>query len=238
MRSTLILAVALFSLPGAFGATLSCRQLQRAYFGDLMNEETYKCSKNNTDCKHRQLTQLRETVKYFTEENVSRKTFEELSETYEPYFSLVLVGETEFEVVNIDLGDNSFLLYFDAGETKPAGIAISDGTLDVDGEYCKGVEFEPVINAARMAALCKPITAKIKTALPESTFSEKICTNSAPVDPATQNRTDVRVNKFNAVRMELAVQRNLHDVRGGYFSCKLSMTRKRNSVSKLKCDIK
>lgn len=227
MKSIINLSVLLFS-GVSLGATLTCGQLAKAYQADLMNEAKYECNGSKA-CEARQLGQLRQTVKFFTDEDVAE--VESLREEYQTIFDTKIVGNRRFEVVDIDLGDNAFKLFFDAYTAIPSGIASSDGTLTVDGKYCDEViEFEPVINSSHRHALCRKIVPMIREKAAKTTLNHLMCTNDAPVDKKTGNTTSFDVEKFTAEHVWVRVSRNLHDVKGDYFICKARVSRKTNKV--------
>jgi len=239
MKSIISLSVFLFS-GASFAASLTCGQLVSAYKRDLMNEAPYEC-KGNKACEKRQLAQLRETVKYFTPDDYdSSKSLKDLTTEYQAYFKTILVGKIRLEEVNIDLGDNPFALFFYAGTADFSGVSSTDGTIEVNGEYCKeDFSFEPYVNASRRHAICREVVPLVREELPKTTFNHKVCTNEAEVDEATRNRTDFRVEKFTENHVWLNVSRNLHDQKGGYFSCKVRVSRTTNKVvaGTLACDI-
>jgi hypothetical protein len=227
-----ILALSLSA--SASAATLSCKQLVAAYKADQMNSEDFECS--DAACKARQLEQLRQTVKFHTEEDVSDRSWEELAE-YDAFFGKVHVGQVVLEYANIDLGDNSFLLYFEAGTSNYSGISTSDGTIDVDGEFCDDFAFEPIINLGRREALCRVIVPLVQTKLPQAKLDLHSCTTLDPVDSETGNKTNVYVRSFDRTQMELSVSRNMHDVGAGYFSCSAELNRLTDEVANVRCDI-
>lgn len=242
MKSVLSLSVMVFSA-ASFAATLSCEQLGKAYRADAMNEAKYECNGKKA-CESLQLAQLRKTVEYFVgddaEMDVSKATFAALKKEYQPIFSKKFVGDVAFDSVDIDLGGNPFEQFFDAGTTDFSGITSSDGSIEVDGQYCEeDFSFEPYITSSSQHALCREIAPAVREALPKSTFNHKVCVNETPVDKATGNRTSFDVERFTSDHTWVRVSRNLHDVKGGYFVCKARLSRQTKKViaGTLSCEI-
>jgi len=239
MKSIIGLSVLLFT-GVSFAGTLTCGQLVRAYKQDRMNEASYECNGSKA-CEKRQLAQLQQVVEYFTPDDyVGGKTLKQLNKEYQTVYSTKIVGDVELEEVNIDLGDNPFALFFIAGTTKFSGVSSTDGSIEVNGDYCKeDFSFEPYVGSSKRHAVCRELVPLVREELPKSTFNHTVCTNDAEVDAATGNRTSFDVAKFTKDHVWLRVARNLHDVKGGYFSCSVRVNRATNKVvaGTLTCDI-
>ncbi|MGE0527909.1 MAG: hypothetical protein AB7P49_12650, partial [Bdellovibrionales bacterium] len=51
----------------------TCGQLEQAYRADLINAQDYACTSEDASCAERQLEQLRDTIKHFTQTDVRQK---------------------------------------------------------------------------------------------------------------------------------------------------------------------
>lgn len=235
LGGVLLSALFLANSATAGSTLLTCKELKTAYDADLMNEAPYACGKD-AKCNERQLSQLKKTIAFFNDEADLKQSREALESEFQPIYGKVLVGDVGMESVNIDLGDNSFILYFEAGTTKETGISNSDGTLYVGSDYCSDVEFEPVLNSSRVHALCRLIAPEVRKQ-GVSKFDHLDCTDGR-VEEGGRKKMDFRVEKFSKTSVEVSVTRNLADFDAGYFSCKAKLKRKTNAISEFSCKVK
>lgn len=236
MISMVFAALAVGSV-SASAATMSCAELKKAYESDKIVETSYVCKRGDTACSVLRNKQLRATVAHYNGAEAASGSILEMKREYDPVYKRVRAGKKKFDTINIDMGDNSFIVYFNTGTGKAAGITVDDGTLMVDGKYCEAVEMDAYINAEKKQNLCEAIVPLVKKKLPKATFDMATCMNETPVDEETGNRTDFNLHGSTTRELEVSVGRNLKDVGGWYLSCSARIGRKSDLVKELDCDI-
>ncbi len=231
MRLIVLMTAFLGFVPVSLAAEkeLTCKDLEKTYLADEINEEKYTCK--NEGCKKNKEKQLRATVKYFHESaSGDDMTLAELEAEFDPIYSVVILGKIKLQSVNISLGENPFILFFLAGTTKKSGIESNDGSLSAQNDFCEGVELEPVVNASRRHAICRTIVPIIKDQAPETTFGHLSCANEKEVEGKPSDSTSFYIDRFTKSNIWFSVQRNLSNFNGNYFTCNVRLDRKTNKV--------
>jgi hypothetical protein len=139
---TVLTLIAIATSSPAFAAHLTCEQLQAAVHNGNVAVQRISCSYPSFK------SHLLATVRFFqaTEEG---ETYSQTRERTDPICRDYDLNGTHLRSVDIDLGDNSFELFFSPNVSvfrgrRPihAGIAVHDGSVTVDGEYCD-VDLQP-----------------------------------------------------------------------------------------------
>lgn len=138
------LFVALFSIASTSlvqnvsAGSMTCKEIQ------ALERSTPNFFKFSPYCsnKGQQLTlmieQLRSALTLQGNDDVSKSTAEEMDQLAEgSEFTEVKIGQKKFQAVNIGAGGNPFIYLFNYDTKTFSGISVQDGTLNVNGEYCK-----------------------------------------------------------------------------------------------------
>lgn len=228
MKLILTLAALLAMTTTAYAAApTTCADLEAAYKADLITEISFECF-GDAACEKIQYQQLRATAADKAGPVDPSTTDQEMNEQFEPFYVKLFIGNDVFDGVNVSLGDNPFVSYFEDRTTNLISISSDDGSVSVGGKYCD-VELAPYMSDARKKNACELIIADVNKQTPGTKFDLAACLlEETQFYIEGQARTDA----------EIAISRNLADVGGGYFSCAARLDRTNDKVFDLDCEVR
>lgn len=233
MKFALALSASLFASSSFASAPLTCADLEAAYKADLITETRFECD-GNSACEAIQAKQLRVTAvakSGMDPAEVEATNDEDLSAQFDPYFVRLAIGKEIFEGVNVSLGDNPFVSYFEEGTTKLIAISSDDGSVSVAGKYCDA-ELGPYFSAGRKEIFCAAVVQEVKRKKPSSRLDLASCLDK------DKSEFILDSDESTAGDLGLYMSRNTEDLEGGYFTCTATMKRSTNALSDIDCEVR
>ena len=223
-------AIGLFSTlifaPTAFSAgPLTCADLEAAYKADQITEVDFDCN-GNAACEKLWAEQLRITAKEKGGFEDPATSNEDMKDQFEPIYTKLYIGSLVLDGVNVSLGENPVVSYFEAGTTTLNPLTSDDGSLAVGSNYCD-VELAPYMSDVRKKNVCELVVAELKVTNPGTLLTVAACMDEdASFYIESQTKTSA----------EISVARNMNDLGGGYFSCTAGLDRTNDKVSNVDCN--
>jgi hypothetical protein len=119
-------------------ASLTCADIQKAAASGAVSRQEFTSALSNVE--ELEIRLLRQTLVIygeFTEQDVATAKVADLYEEYDPLFRTLLIGDKEFQAVDIDRGDNPFVFLFEKDTGVYTGVRSDDGSVAVDNVYCE-----------------------------------------------------------------------------------------------------
>lgn len=232
MKFAIFIFSAVFASQAFAAGPKTCADLEAAYQADLITETRFECN-GNSSCEKLQAQQLRATVidkSGMDPAEVAATSDQDLSDQFDPYFVRLQIGSEIFEGVNVSMGDNPFVSYFEKGTATLIEISSDDGSVSVAGKYCDA-ELGPVFSQTRKETMCAAVVAEVKRQKPSSKLDLVSC--------LAEDKSEFILDSDEAKPgvLGLYMSRNTQDLGGGYFTCTAEMVRSTNALSNIDCNV-